>query len=72
MAGYDGANIEDGWWVRVFGSMKELAEAARVPEPIILNGIASTVIHEKAMLVADAVEASGRPRYPYLYELPGD
>ena len=51
---------------------QKLDAFSRITVAIFLDGIPSTVIHEKALLVADAVEPAGRPRYPYLYELPGD
>jgi len=72
VTGDEGANIGDGRWVRVYGRMQGLVEPYRITERITVDGIPSTVIHEKAVLVADAVEPLGRPRYPYLYELPGD
>lgn len=62
----------DSRWVRVYGRMKGLPEPFQIKERITVDGIPSTVIHEKAVLVADAVEPVGRPRYPYLYEFPGD
>ena len=72
VTGDETANIGDGRWVSVYGRMQGLAEPYRITERITLDGIFSTVIHEKAVLVADAVETTGRPRFPYLYELPGD
>jgi uncharacterized repeat protein (TIGR03943 family) len=72
VTGDETANIKDGRWVRVFGRVQGLAEPYRIKERITVDGIPSTVIHEKAVLVADAVETTGRPRFPYLYEFPGD
>ncbi|MFO7461329.1 MAG: hypothetical protein R6X07_11965 [Desulfatiglandales bacterium] len=65
-------SIGDGRWVKVYGRMKGLTEAVRISERITVDGIPSTVIHEKAVLLADAVEPVSRPRAPYLYELPGE
>ena len=45
---------------------QKLDAFSRITVAIFLDGIPSTVIHEKALLVADAVEPAGRPRYPYL------
>ena len=55
-----------------FWQYEDLPEAARFPERIIPDGIPSTVVYEKAVLVADAMGSAGMPRYPYLYELLGD
>jgi len=72
VTGDESANIGDGRWVRVYGKMKALEDPVRIRERITVDGIPSTVIHENAVLVADALEPTGRPRFPYLYVLPGD
>jgi hypothetical protein len=72
VTGNESAAIRDGRWVMVFGRMKGLVEPVRIKERISVDGIPSTVIHENAILVADAVEPTNRPRFPYLYVLPGD
>lgn len=71
-AGEDAAKTGDGRWVRVFGRMKDLDEPVRIRERITVDGIPSTVIYGNAVLAADAVEPISRPRFPYLYEFPGD
>lgn len=68
----DLAEIKDGRWVRVFGTVKSLERAEKIEERITLDGLPSTLIYDKALLAARAVEQVSRPRFPYLFEFPGD
>ena len=64
--------LSDGEWVRVFGKMKPLPLEQKLTEPPTLDTIPYTMIYDKAVLRADAVEKISRPEAPYMFELPSD
>ena len=64
--------LTDGEWVRVFGRMEFLPSAQELKVLPTLDTIPYTMIYDKAVLVADAVEKTSPPEAPYMFELPGD
>ena len=65
-----GREFQDGDWVMAFGR----AEATPAPQPVTDLGGAGEVpfamIYDRAVFVAEALERIGRPRFPYVFELP--
>jgi hypothetical protein len=59
-----------GEWVVAFGRMQPLAD----PHPLTSLGptgeVPFSMIYDKALFTAEAVEKTQRPRFPYVFELP--
>jgi hypothetical protein len=68
----DADHLSDGEWVRVFGRIEPLPSDRKLKEPPTLDKIPYTMIFEKAVLLAEAVEKVPQPEAPYMFELPGD
>jgi len=68
----DSDHLSDGEWVRVFGRIEPLPTDRKLQEPPTLDKIPYTMIFEKAVLLADAVEKVPQPEAPYMFELPDD
>jgi len=64
--------LSEGEWVRVFGKMEPLPLSQKLNELPTLDTIPYTMIYDKAVLLADAVEKTSPPEAPYMFEIPGD
>lgn len=62
--------LHDGDWLVVFGRVQLLAEASPITDLRGTGEVPFSMVYDKAFLVAEAIEKIGRPRFPYVFELP--
>jgi hypothetical protein len=62
--------LRDGDWLVVFGRVRLLAEASPITDLRGTGEVPFSMVYDKAVLVAEAIEKIGRPRFPYVFELP--
>ena len=61
---------KDGDWVTVFGRIQHMSASQSIPDVIKVDDVPFTMVYDKALMVAEAVEKMERPRFQYVFELP--
>jgi hypothetical protein len=62
--------LRDGDWVVVFGRVQTLPEPSPITDLGGTREVPFSMVYDKALLVAEAIEPMERPRFPYVFELP--
>jgi uncharacterized membrane protein YcgQ (UPF0703/DUF1980 family) len=62
--------LRDGDWVVVFGRLQPLPDPALITDLGGTEDVPFSMIQDKAFIAVEAIEKTGRPRFPYVFELP--
>jgi hypothetical protein len=62
--------VRDGEWVVAFGRVRPLSEPCPVTHLGGMGEVHFSMVYERAVFAAEALEQIERPRFPYVFELP--